>query len=385
MAAYTTRCQSDESTCASLSPLCLSFLLILNLLELWHQQRTRQRFIQLALVLGLLMLVSWLAHNTWVNLKSRGIQSGYDFLFDIAGFDIGEHFLIAYDSADHYWRAFLVGLFNTIKVSVVGLLCASLLGLMVGLARTSQQTMIRVCARAYVECIRNLPLLLQLLMWYVLLIEYLPSSESPLSWFNTIYLSQEGLALPQLMWSTDSTSHWMGMVLSWSVPYSDLEGIHADLNLSPEFMALTFALSLYTSAFIAENVRAGIESIPKGQMEAARSIGLSELQVYRFVLLPQSIQIIRPPLTNQYLNLIKNSSLAVAIGYPDLVSIANTALNQTGRALECISILMGVYLAISLCISWAMSQFKNKATRALEQASKSASMKTLQPEIQISN
>ena len=335
-------------------------------LDLWHHQRTRQRLIQAALVLCLLALIAWLTHNTWTNLKSRGIQSGYDFLADNAGFDIGEHFLVAYDSADPYWWAFLVGLLNTLKVSVVGLIFSSLLGLAVGLGRTSQQALIRSCARAYVECIRNLPLLLQLLMWYVLLIEYLPSSETPYSWFGCIYLSQEGLALPQLMWHNDPAQTWMHLGLVWSQPFLDLEGIHTDLNLSPEFIALTFALSLYTSAFIAENVRAAIQAIPQGQIEAARSIGLSELQVYRFVLLPQSIQMIRPPLTNQYLNLIKNSSLAVAIGYPDLVSIANTALNQTGRALECISILMAVYLILSLSVSWSMNQIKDKATLAQE-------------------
>ena len=314
----------------------------------------------------LILLLAWLSHNTWVNLKSRGIQSGYDFLFDNAGFDIGEHFLITYDSADRYWQAFLVGLLNTLKVSVVGLFFSSLLGLFVGLGQTAHQTLIRTCSRVYVECIRNLPLLLQLLMWYVLLIEYLPPSETPLSWLDSVYLSQEGLALPQLMWSQDPSSTLMDWRLVWSWPYRDIEGIHSDWNLSPEFMALAFSLSLYTSAFIAEIVRAGIESIPRGQMEAARSIALNEFQVYRFVLLPQAAQMIRPPLTNQYLNLIKNSSLAVAVGYPDLVSIANTALNQTGRALECISILMAVYLILSLCVSWAMNQFKDASSLAAE-------------------
>ena len=324
-------------------------------------------------MLGLILVCAWLSHNTWINLKSRGIQSGYDFLGDNAGFDIGEHFLLAYDSADSYGWAFLVGLLNTLKVSIVGLLGSSLLGLVVGLGRTSQQTLIRACSRAYVESIRNLPLLLQLLMWYVVLLEYLPSSETPYAWFNCIFLSQEGLALPVLLWSSDTAPTWMGLDLglglAWTIPTLDAEGIHTALNLSPEFIALTFALIFYTSAFIAENVRAGIESIPQGQIEAARSVGLSEFQVYRFVLLPQSIQMIRPPLTNQYLNLIKNSSLAVAIGYPDLVSIANTAMNQTGRALECISILMAVYLVLSLGVSWTMSQLKDEATLALERES----------------
>ncbi len=321
--------------------------------------------IQACLVISLLLLIGWLSHNTWSNLKTRGIQSGYDFLIDNAGFDIGEHFLIDYDSSDPYWRAFLVGLFNTLKVAIVGLAFSSGLGLIIGLGRTSKVTLIRWCSRLYVECIRNLPLLLQLLMWYVLLIEYLPSSDTPYAWFDSVYLSQEGLALPQLSWDFNASAPPI-FHLFWTFPTRDALGIHSDVNLSPEFMALSFALSLYTSAFIAEVVRAGIESIPTGQFEAAKSIGLSGFQVSRFVILPQAAQIIRPPLTNQYLNLIKNSSLAVAIGYPDLVSVANTALNQTGRALECISILMAVYLTLSLLVAWRMNKFKDASTRAIE-------------------
>ena len=352
----------------------------MKFLELWHHKRTRQRLFQFAVVLTLLVVVGSLSYNTWTNLKSRGIQSGFDFLMENSGFDIGEHFLISFDSSDHYWWAFLAGLLNTLKVSMVGLICSSLLGLMVGMGRTSHQTLIRWCSRAYVECLRNVPLLLQLLMWYVLLIEYLPSSETPYSWFNAILLSQEGLALPQLMWSSNSSNDFLDMQLLWSWPIRDIYGIHSDLNLSPEFISLTFALSLYTSAFIAEIVRAGIESVPKGQIEAAQSIGLNDFQINRFVVLPQAAQLIRPPLTNQYLNLIKNSSLAVAVGYPDVVSIANTALNQTGRALECISILMAIYLSLSLLVSWCMNQFKDASSIAIEKDKERLERSRLDPQ-----
>jgi general L-amino acid transport system permease protein len=340
--------------------------LTLNLFELWHHKRTRQWLIQTAVVMAILTLLGWLCYNTWFNLKSRGIQSGFDFLTESAGFDIGEHFLLAFDSSDNYGWAFLAGLLNTLKVSILGLIISSLLGLLVGTGRTSPQTLIRWCSRAYVECLRNVPLLLQLLMWYVLLIEYLPSSETPYSWFNAIYLSQEGLSMPMLMWQPHESNAFFDVQLIWSWPTMDRFGIHSDMNLSPEFIALTFALSLYTSAFVAEIVRAGIESVPKGQIEAAKSVGLDNFQISRFVVLPQAAQLIRPPLTNQYLNLIKNSSLAVAIGYPDVVSIANTALNQTGRALECISILMTLYLMLSLMVAWGMGRFKDASSLAIE-------------------
>ncbi len=337
------------------------------LTQLWNHQRYRQVIYQVTALLLLLACIFWLGHNTWANLKQRGIQSGFDFLSDTAGFDIGETFLISFDGSQTYWSAFGVGVLNTLKVSSCGLLVASLLGLMIGLGRTSAHTLSRFICSAYVELIRNVPLMIQLLMWYVMLVEYLPHSSEPYSWFHHIYLSQEGLAYPGLLWLQSTDAH--GVVNSqwvWSWPVFDADGVHSEFNFSPEFLSLALALSLYTSAFIAEIVRAGIQSVPKGQIEAAQSLALTPWQIKRWVVLPQAARMVAPPLTNQYLNLVKNSSLAVVVGYPDMVNIANTALNQTGRALECISILMSVYLLFSFAIAWVMHKTNNKARRYLQ-------------------
>ena len=337
------------------------------LAQLWNRQRYRLALYQGIALALLLASTLWLGHNTWLNLKERGIQSGFDFLFDTAGFDIGETFLIAFDGSQSYWRAFLVGVLNTLKVSACGLVLASLLGLMIGLGRTSSSVLAKFICSAYVELIRNVPLMIQLLMWYVLLVEYLPHATEPYRWFDHIYLSQEGLAYPGLLWlqSTDSNglaySQWI-----WDRPIFDEQGVHSEFNLSPEFLSLAIALSLYTSAFIAEIARAGIQSVAKGQIEAAQSLALTPWEIKRFVVLPQAARMVVPPLTNQYLNLVKNSSLAVVVGYPDVVNIANTALNQTGRALECISVLMAVYLMFSLLIAWAMNKTNDKARRYLQ-------------------
>jgi general L-amino acid transport system permease protein len=292
--------------------------------------RTRGVVYQIALVLGLLALLLWLAHNTWVHLQERGIHSGFDFLFDTAGFVIGES-MFAFDSQQSYAVAFLVGLLNTVRVSVIGIVCATTLGLLLGLGRLSNNALARTLCYAYVELFRNIPLLLHLLMWYVLLVEVMPDSDNAWHLGRGLLLSKEGLALP-----------WLGA-----------EGI----TLTPEFVALTWGLTLYTSAFVSEVIRSGILSVAKGQIEAAQSIGLSRWQSLRWVILPQAMRVIVPPMTNQYLNLTKNSSLAVAIGYPDLVNITNTALNQTGRAVECIAIVMAVYLSLSLLTSALMNHY----------------------------
>jgi general L-amino acid transport system permease protein len=333
----------------------------------WLNHKRYRLYIYQGVAVSILMaLLVWLGHNTWVNLKDRGIQSGFDFLADTAGFDIGETFLVSFDGGQSYWRALLVGVFNTLRVSACGLVAATLLGFGVGLGRCAGHPLIRFMSGAYIELIRNIPLMIQLLMWYVLWVEYLPSSTEPYGWFHLFYLSQEGFAYPGLLLlqSIDphgvSHSQWI-----WSLPVWDDQGVHAEFNLSPEFLSLTFALTLYTSAFIAEIVRAGIQSVPKGQVEAGQSLALTPWQIMRFVVLPQAARMMAPPLTNQYLNLVKNSSLAVVVGYPDVVNIANTALNQTGRALECISILMLVYLTLSLAIAWGMNQTNTRARQYL--------------------
>jgi general L-amino acid transport system permease protein len=300
----------------------------------WRSQRVRAWVYQLALIGILIALVGWLLHNTLGNMRMRGIQSGFDFLLDPAGFDIGES-MFTFTSTQTYGQAFLVGLMNTLRVSFIAIVICTLWGTVLGIGRLSGNALAQGLCYAYTEFFRNIPLLLQLLMWYVVLVELMPDTETPLHFRDWVLLSKEGLALPWLM--------------------SD------GLTLTPEFLALTWGLALYTSAFVAEVIRSGIQSVPLGQVEAALSIGLSPWQKLRLVVLPQALRLIVPPLTNQYLNAIKNSSLAVAIGYPDLVSISNTTLNQTGRAVECIAIVMAVYLTLSLLTASGMNYFNRRA------------------------
>jgi len=319
----------------------------------WHQKQARRWLYQLALLLGLGLLLAWLLSNTLANMKARGIQSGFDFLWANAGFDIGES-MIAFDSSEPYWRAFWVGLLNTLRVSVVGIAVCTILGTLIGVGRVSNNALALGMGYAYTELFRNVPVLLQLLIWYVLLVEFMPDSQSPLHFNDWFYLSKNGISFPIPVWDASVPG------LVWDVPVW-LDGeITQGISLTPEFLAITLGLSFYTSAFVAEVVRAGIVSVPRGQLEAAKSIGLSNWQTTRQVLLPQAMRVIIPPLTNQYLNLTKNSSLAVAIGYPDLVSISNTALNQTGRAVECIALIMAVYLCLSLGTSALMNAFNQR-------------------------
>ena len=300
----------------------------------WRSQRVRAWCYQIALIGVLIVLVGWLLHNTLGNMRMRGIQSGFDFLLDPAGFDIGES-MFTFTSTQTYGAAFLVGLFNTLRVSCIAIVICTLWGTVLGIGRLSGNALARGLCYIYTELFRNIPLLLQLLMWYVVLVELMPDTETPLHFRDWVLLSKEGLALP------------------WLMP----EG----LTLTSEFLALTWGLTLYTSAFVAEVIRSGIQSVPLGQVEAALSIGLLPWQRLRLVVLPQALRLIVPPLTNQYLNAIKNSSLAVAIGYPDLVSISNTTLNQTGRAVECIAIVMAVYLTLSLLTAGGMNYFNRRA------------------------
>lgn len=291
--------------------------------------------IQALLLLGLAALLAWLAHNTLDHMRARGIQSGLDFLADPAGFDIGEP-VFQYDAQSPYWLAFLVGLVNTLRVALPGIAVATLLGLLVAVGRLSRHPLARALCTAYVEFLRNIPLLIQLLAWYVWLIEFMPDAADPWRW---------------------------GQFLNWSKAGLNIEAGPLILYLSSEYLALLLGLTLYSSAFIAEVLRAGIGSVPRAQTLAALSLGLSDWQCMRRVVLPQALQVSVPPLTSQYLNLTKNSSLAVAIGYPDLVSIANTALNQTGRAVECIAIIMTVYLGLSLLTAWLMGRYNQRVTR----------------------
>jgi general L-amino acid transport system permease protein len=361
------------------------------------------------IALALVVLGVWfLAHNTLENMRTRGIQSGFDFLGQPAGFDIGET-LIPYDSMRPYWHAFLAGMVNTLRVAILGIVLTTLLGTLLGIGRFSSNALVRGFCYAYVELFRNVPILLQLLVWYLLLTEWLPNADTALSAFGLIFLSKGGLAYPVPVWElahglallgavAGGVGAWawaraarvhfqrtgqpravalpglafvlLGTVLgwaaggapmAWNVPTQAEAAVVDGTSLTPEFLAVLFGLVFYTAAFVAEVVRAGIAAVPRGQTEAASSLGLSKGHTMRLVVLPQALRVIIPPMTNQYLNLTKNSSLAVAIGYPDVVSISNTAINQTGRAVECIAIIMLVYLSTSLSTSAIMNWYNRRA------------------------
>lgn len=275
----------------------------------------------------------------------------FDFLSQPAGFDIGETGLLVYDAAQPLWRALLVGLGNTLRVSLPALLLATAIGLLVALARTSASRVWQALGGAYVDLVRNTPLLLQLLMWYFLLVEWLPDSSQALQLAPGVWLSKGGLAFP--WWATAPEAG----VMSWSWPQQDTFNVVGGAAVTPEFLALALALSVYTGAFLSEVIRGGIESVPANLIEAAQTLGATRLQQIVKVLLPQALRAIVPAATNQYLNLIKNSSLAVAVGYPDLVSVGNTAINQTGRAIECVLVMMAVYLSLSLLTALFMNWF----------------------------
>ncbi len=286
--------------------------------------------------------MAWfLVSNTLANLEERRIASGFAFLQREAGFEIGESFFLRYGAADSYLRALTVGLVNTLAVSAIGIVVATVLGTLVGLLRLTRNFLLRTLAGLYVEFIRNVPLLVQLFFWYALITEVLPHPREALQPLPGVFLSNRGMFFPSFE----------------SVP--SLQGFNfaGGIGVSPEFATLLIGLGTYTAAFIAEIVRAGILAISRGQVEAAYAVGLTSGQTTRLVVMPQALRVIVPPLTSSYLNLVKNSSLAVAIGYPDLVSIANTTMNQTGQAIEGIVMIMAVYLTISLSISALMNWY----------------------------
>lgn len=373
----------------------------------WRSQAFRGLVYQVIAIAAIGLVIWYLAHNTLVNMRERGIQSGFDFLTSTAGFDIGES-LFPFDSAQDYWVAFMVGLSNTLRVAIIGIVLTTLIGTLIGVGRFSRNALVRGLCSAYVEFFRNVPILLQLLMWYLLFTELLPDTMEPWQ-AGDFFLSKGGLKFPVPIWATGHliallgllagiaaawvyrrwafrqfeasgrlrSMFWVpvGIVLLGAVAGWLVGGAPAEFNrpiqgefavenggaLTPEFLALLIGLTVYTAAFVAEVVRAGIGSVSRGQSEAASALGLSRGQEMRLVMLPQALRVIIPPLTNQYLNLTKNSSLAVAIGYPDVVSIANTAINQTGRAVECISIVMLVYLTTSLATSLLMNWYNSRA------------------------
>lgn len=281
-------------------------------------------------------------------------MSTWDFLLQPAGFDIGETGLFAFDATQPVWRALLVGLGNTLRVSVPALVLATALGLLLALGRGSASRSWRLLCGGIVDAVRLVPLLLQLLIWYLLLVEWLPDANAALSLLPGVWLSKGGLAFP---WPALVDGGW-----AWSWPVQEAFNVQGGGAVTPEFLAVMLALSVYTGAFLAEVFRSGIEAVSVSLLEAADTLGATRWQVICRVLLPQALRTIVPAATNQYLNLVKNSSLAVAVGYPDLVSVGNTTLNQTGRAVACVTVMMALYLLMSLLTSAAMNAFNARQT-----------------------
>jgi general L-amino acid transport system permease protein len=369
----------------------------------WSDERVRGIFWQIVVVGIVGSIVWWLWSNTVHNLEVRRIATGFGFLNREAGLPIAES-LIDYSPADTYLRALVVGLLNTLKVAVVGIILATILGTLMGIARLSRNWLLSKMAGIYIEAIRDLPLLLQLLFWYAIL-QSLPGPRQALNPAPGVFLSNRGLKLPWIEWQAAygwallaliagiiGTLAWrrvaiarrmqdgqprrvwpvaLGLIVAlplavwyalgapWVVDWPALRGFNfrGGATMSPEYFALLLGLVLYTAGFIAEIVRAGILAVPHGQWEAAQALGLRPRMVLKLIVLPQALRVIIPPMTSQYLNITKNSSLAVAIGYQDIVSIANTTLNQTGQAIEGIAIIMLVYLTISLSISLFMNWY----------------------------
>jgi len=379
--------------------------------------RNDPRFRALLYQLVLLALILWFGYqfaiNARTNLQAQQITGGFGFLANTAGFGVNQS-LIPYDESDSYGRVFFVGLLNTLLVAGIGVVLATVLGFLVGIARLSRNWLLARLAGGYVELIRNLPLLFQILFWYLAVLGTLPGPRQSISLWGGIFLNNRGLIVPMPVagkgatyvagafifgvlatialrsWEKRRQARtgqrlpllWAGFLLVIGLPLTillaanfpirfdtpELRGFNfvGGIRLIPEFVALLLALAIYTAAFIAEIVRAGILAVPRGQTEAALALGLRRGLTLRLVIVPQALRVIVPPLTNQYLNLTKNSSLAIAVGYPDLFAVfAGTTLNQTGQAIEIIGITMAVYLCISLLTS-ALMNWYNARIRVAE-------------------
>jgi general L-amino acid transport system permease protein len=370
----------------------------------WSDPRFRAIVWQIVILGGVAAIAWYLIANTHQNLTARHIATGFGFLGRTAGIPIGESMISYNPAVDTYGRALVIGVLNTLKVAVIGIVLATILGTLIGIGRLSKNWLMSRLTAFYVETIRDLPLLLQLLFWYTIL-QGLPAPRNAMSIGGTVFLSNRGLKLPTLDWEFAHTAALLALLagaagtwlwnrharlqqeatgirpavwpvavallvglplLVWAVlgaPWQwDVPALHGfnflgGANISPEFFALLLGLVTYTAGYIAEIVRAGIQAVPWGQWEASGALGMKRGATLRNIVLPQALRVIIPPMTSQYLNLTKNSSLAVAIGYQDLVSIADTTLNQTGQAIEGIAVIMGVYLTISLSISLFMNWY----------------------------
>jgi general L-amino acid transport system permease protein len=378
----------------------------------WRDAKIRGIAYQVAFVAAVVAFIAFIVHNTLGNIGRQNIATGFGFLHREAGFGIGES-LIAYSPADTYARAFLVGLTNTLHVAALGIVFATILGTVMGLARLSSNWLVAKLARVYVETFRNIPLALQLFFWWGLLNKMAPGPREAWQILPDVFVSNRGIIYPvpqanpahgwaaaalctgvvvaigfsrwakqrQAATGQQYPTGWIALALVIGLPGAVFLGFGVPLALdvpvlkgfnfsggdvmSPEFAALLMGLVIYTGTFIAEIVRAGILAVSWGQSEAAMALGLRSGQRMRLVVLPQALRVIVPPMTSQYLSLTKDSSLAVIIGFPDLVSVANTTMNQTGQAIEGIAMIMAVYLFISLTISLAMNLY-NRAVALVE-------------------
>ena len=383
----------------------------------WRDERVLKWIAQIVFLVAVVVSLWYLYHNMITALASRNLLPSFHFLDLTAGFDIGEH-LISYSRSSTYGRAFLVGVLNTIEVSFLGIIFATILGIIIGLMRLSTNWLLNKLASIYIEIIRNVPLLVLLVFWYTgVFLQFprlkqakilpgptivsnrgiaMPWGTPTATWHTYLYILLAGLILAAIVWwrltLIGKRTGRMPLVTVWSfltflgvaalgwglvtlifhqaplaLSTPEIKGLRTvgGLELTPEFLALFSGLVFYTAAFIAEVVRAGIQSVSKGQIEAARALGLNGFQTLRLVVFPQALRVIVPPMTSQYLNLTKNSSLAVFIGFPDLYSVAGTIHNQTGRAVEVTVLMMGVYLSFSLATSIFMNWY-NKKIRLVE-------------------
>jgi general L-amino acid transport system permease protein len=373
----------------------------------WLDSKKRSIIYQVAVLFAVGLLAYYLVSNTLHNLERQSIATGFHFLGNESSFEIGES-LIPYSAAHSYGRALVVGVLNTLKVSFIGIVITTILGTIIGIARLSTNWLVSRIAAVYIEVMQNIPVLLQLFFWYAIFYETLPSPRQAISPMNGVFFCNRGVifAVPE----AHPAHKYMLMALvagcvgvyflrRWARKYHDTSGrtfpvfsvsagiifglplltwlllgaplkmdvpefvrfnFEGGMSLSPEFIALLLGLVLYTAAFVAEAVRAGIQSVSKGQREAAMSIGLRPGKVLNLVILPQAFRVIIPPMTSQMLNLTKNSSLAVAIGFPDFFSVANTTINQTGQSLEGMALIMLVYLIFSLFTSVFMNWYNKK-------------------------
>ena len=380
-------------------------------IPVWRNVRFLRAALQVASAAFIVAVVAFVISNVLSAADKRGLSLGYDFLDEEAGFPIGEDFIIEYDESNSFLRAFMVGVLNMLKVSVTGVILATALGIFIGVSRLSTNWLVSKIAGVYIEIFRNVPLLVQLFFWYFAVFQALPAVQSSIKWPGPIYLSNRGffMTAPKpsdnflewlaflacgiiaaaLVWMALRRDRWRGIppIITMGVPaavlvlipalgWLILEGnpltrevpvlgrfnFEGGMRLTPEFSALLLGLVIYTASFIAEIVRAGIQSVTRGQVEAGNALGLSKFQTLRYVVFPQALKVIIPPLISQYLNLTKNSSLAIAIGYPDLFAIARIMINQAGRGIPIFLLIMATYLTMSLIYA-AIGNLYNRRLR----------------------